>query len=185
MTERDSTSHAAAAGTSGLALSETGRARRDEILRLASATMVSHQRSARRRRQFIAGGTLAAVVMFIGVFAATTTPGEGDKMAAAGGAAAPAVTIEATVNASDRAARSTRAAVSVRLVQTEPAAVARFVMRSPAAVDRLSDEALVQLLASIDRPAGLINMDGQTRLTRNVTDSAAHEDGDRNRPPSS
>lgn len=59
----------------------------------------------------------------------------------------------------------------VVVVKTDPSIVKRYAFDAPARrIQRLDDRALLETLALIGRPSGLIYIDGHARLSRPVTD---------------
>ncbi len=64
----------------------------------------------------------------------------------------------------------------ITIVRTDPNILERYVSRSSSKVEQLSDETLLAMLASLERPTGLIRYDGRVRLTADVTDSLERDD---------
>lgn len=152
-------------------LSTDGMARRDAMLpELLDAMYRHHARRKAARRALVGAGIGAAVVALAwGVSIALSPraavdPLDGAAPRVADGGAEPGET--AITDAPVRAP-------IVAVIVTDPMILDRS--RAPAAtggvrVRRLDDEALLALLDDIGRPAGLIRMKGETRLTRAVAD---------------
>ncbi len=58
----------------------------------------------------------------------------------------------------------------VQIVRSNPAVMERFVVDAPSQVEFIDDVSLLETLAAIDRPSGLVRSGGRSWLTANVTD---------------
>ncbi len=162
-------------------LSEEGLRRREAMLGTLLSEIDSTQAARRKRRRV--SSTLALIIVV--VVAARFTlplvertvergqpivelrPDNASEPLPIGrdraGAVAPRVVVTVV-----RGAHTTR----VLFVDSDPTIVARYAPRLPVGIIRiLDDRALLDTLASIDRPAGLIRMGDQVRLTRPVSDA--------------
>jgi hypothetical protein len=144
-------------------LSLAGKTRRDTMLdELVEVMKHTHHRR-RIRRRVVAGGGCVSVLLLLWVFWPAVRPAE------------RATTAEGPAAQPNRAVTSPRDDLSLRytrLVDTDPTVVDRCRVEPESTVDRIDDRMLVETLASIGRPAGLIRYGGRVLLTHAVTDAA-------------
>ncbi len=143
-------------------LSPMGVARRDAMLPdLIDAMQRLHCRR-RRRKRIAAISTLTgmAVICALSVRLAQIAP----PMAPAPHAANP---VHAPVGS------------IITVVQTDRSTLDRHRPATSFSAILIDDQSLLDVLAEIDRPAGLIRMDGQVRLTAVPTDPPNHDARDR------
>ncbi len=158
--------------------SDETRARRDAILNIAIGQMNMHHRRLRHRRRLVATSAAMITIALLTIFAVTnqrnTTP-------------AMQLADETTLQqpASPQHDPEQSAPDNVQFVRSDSTVLDKYVVRTPHHMNPLTDTELVELLAAIDRPTGLINMDGQVRLTNHVIDLDTNEnDDDPNGSPS-
>lgn len=150
MTKRN---HASDLDTSSLELSPGGSARRDAMLgQLTQSMEMLHHRRRRRRRSAQTVGVVAVLVTCAWV-----------------------VTLQlGSPDASSTNRIADNGASNVDLIDPPPNMESRLVIR-PAErtglIQVIDDAALVTLLASIDRPSGIVRSGGRTWLTAAVTDA--------------
>lgn len=157
-----------------LPLSAAGRARRDAILHAAVQELRVTQARRRRRRRFAAAAVWCAVITVSAMAAMTISDRSRTDVVTRAVAQHPRD--ESQSESQPRAPQQPRAhQAAVRIVQvhTRPDAAQRYAVHTPTRVDRIDDDALVTLLASINRPAGLMYVNGRAQLTRDVTDEPA------------
>jgi len=143
-------------------LSDAGRVRREAMLGEIVAQM---QRLHRRRRvRRTAAASACMVVLLIGL-SLLAMPARG-----------PAPDSRMVVEKPEPAP-----GVSIEIVRTDPSVLQRFAARPTSRTVLLDDEALLDELAAMDRPAGLIRSGGRVWLTADVVDARL----DRARPPES
>lgn len=58
----------------------------------------------------------------------------------------------------------------ITIVRTDPNILERYALPPTSKIETISDEILLNSLASLGRPTGLIRYDGRVRLTNDVTD---------------
>lgn len=64
----------------------------------------------------------------------------------------------------------------ITIVRTDPNILERYALPPTSKIETISDEILLNSLASLGRPTGLIRYDGRVRLTKDVTDKLTSED---------
>ena len=146
-------------------LSAQGIEKRDAILHTAAAAMARHHRMRRRKRVIassamfllIAGG--AIVVNQFALRSSSMSMNQAARHEST-----------ATGEATDVSPPEDGGAVEWRIVRSDSTALSRYAVSNAAPVERLSDAGLARMLESIDRPAGVINVGGEVRLTQNVVD---------------
>jgi len=160
-------------------LSEAGRARRDAILERATGELIATH--TRRRRRRIISAACAWFLVIAGCTAAAISVGSNARIAEQRDrhelvqSPAPALgDVESSAHGPTDADQSRPEHPAVRIVhvQTDDTASDRYAVNTPFHIDRMDDETLLAVLASMDRPAGLIYIEGRARLTRDVTDDA-------------
>ena len=161
-------------------LSSAAQARREAILTLAIEAMTSHRRRLRRRRRITAGGA-GVLALLCAALIAVRLANPSHRSASApqkiAGIEAPADHPDPTTDIAHDS--------NFRIVRTDSSATDRYIVRTPKPIEHLSDDELVQLLAVINRPAGVIHVDGRVQLTaRIVDDPETKDDDDRDRSPS-
>ncbi len=158
------------------ALSETGIGRRDRMLN----ELVGHMRqahAARRTRRRSAIAAFAILVLFVG--AAVLSQRTINPSAQVDHGSVAAIGKTSPIKPSEPTAP---AAVIVRF-HTQPDIVARYAAgtnqdssaTAMRVASRLTDDELLSMLATMERPTGLIRADGRVWLTRNVADDAIAE----------
>ena len=135
-----------------LPLSPAGAARRDEILRRATEAMAERGRARRRRRRAAALALVALPAAALALLRAPTAPAPARIVADA--TPAPAMDL----------------ATDLVRVATPAGILDRYRAAPPPAVVVIDDRGLVETLREIDRPAGVIRIDGRALLTAAVTD---------------
>ena len=163
-------------------LSPAGEARREEMLHELLGEMASVRRARLVRARAAIGVATAAVVggvswMVVGTHAPVSYSGPRLTAAPEPKPASAPVSIEPIRTT---AAPST---IHIEIVSTDPSVAERLtihtelwpqsgtVTRGPLTVTFLDVHGLLRELAAIGRPAGLIEMDGQYRFTRPITDA--------------
>jgi hypothetical protein len=68
----------------------------------------------------------------------------------------------------------------IEIVHTDPGVLDRYRLRTTLRVERVDDAGLIRALEEIDRPAGLVRIDGEVRLTAAVTDAELRPERDPN-----
>jgi hypothetical protein len=148
-------------------LSAAGERRRDAMLGTLVDEMKALHRRRRARRRIAGAATLAVLAIGLTV-TFTVLPTAGPP------AEPPTVIVEAPAPGDIAPAV---AATGITVVRTDPDILDRY---RAAPVDRsgiipLDDDALLVVLASMDRPAGLIRRGDHTWLTTEVTDAGLGE----------
>lgn len=136
-------------------LSGAGRARRDALLPVLEAAVVREGRRRRVRRYAMRSAT-AAVLLAVGVGLVANWPSsQNQRLAGRGSAEGPR-----------------EAAGRVVTLHSRPGVLDRYVVATSfnPADYTMDDRTLVDTLAAIGRPAGLIRVSGRIRLTNPVTD---------------
>ena len=159
-------------------LSKEGERRRDAMLRdlLAQAPGIIARRRRRRRAQ--AGGVAMALVLTGGIVITVMVNSTGNPAPVS--APAPVI-VEAPVEAPIEAPPVERKPlIDFAIVRTsgvvDPSII--YVRTDVDAINAmiLSDDELLRELAAMGRPAGLIRMNGEVRLTRDVVDRTTPAD---------
>jgi hypothetical protein len=143
-------------------LSPAGQARREAMLDELLEVVKRTQRARRlRRRATVIGGCAGLVLLFV-VFTWPGAPGP-----------APQVANLSTGQPTDvRLVEAPRPPACITsVVETDVSVLARYRAVPQPVVARMDDRMLVQTLASIGRPAGLIRFGDDVRLSRPVTDA--------------
>ncbi|MCK4872116.1 MAG: hypothetical protein KAS72_05280 [Phycisphaerales bacterium] len=155
-------------------LTPAGQRRRNAMLDGLMDDMRSVHR-VRRARRCATAVSLAAVCCFAVIAVATrttTTP------------TTPTTSGPIATDTPDPTPSMTRDA---RIVRTNPSIMERYAVRNhrltSITVEHLSDEALLDALAAMGRPAGIIRMEGKTTLSADVTDDAFPRDNKLNMLP--
>ena len=170
-------------------LSKEGERRRDAMLRDLTAQMPGIIAGRRRRRRAMAGGVAMALVLTGGVVITLMANTTGNPAPVS--APAPVI-VEAPVEAPVEpvepvelvdvagAPVEVRPLVDFAIVRTsgvvDPSII--YVRTDVDAINAmiLSDDELLRELAAMGRPAGLIRMNGEVRLTRDVVDRTTPAD---------
>lgn len=142
---------------SQLTLSEKGRHRREAMLvSLEEQMRAIHRRRRLRKRAMIVGAPLAAVAALAAVFAIPPHgPGQGPD----------------SVGSDELAQRPASPAMIVEFIQTDPSIAERYrVAAQGHSIAILSDHALLDALAQLGRPAGLVQSGDHAWVTRDVAD---------------
>ncbi len=149
----------------GAPLSRGGLTRRDEMLHdLVGVMERTHRARRMRRRVLAAGGSLCVLVLLI-------------ALAIPGGTESPDTRLVVESEASDPVPASVttvvpqRAVVITSIVTTDPSVLDRYRANPSSFVVRMTDKTLLETLASIHRPAGLIRFGGEIRISAPVTDA--------------
>lgn len=149
-------------------LSTRGRARRDAMLAELTTAMRTHHTRRRRRRRVAVAGAALAVIAAIPTLAmiATSAPDRAERMVVAP-APLPTGVVEPAADP----------ATSIICVRSDPSLVERYAVHGlRPSIERIDDDGLLDMLAMLDRRAGLVrNADG-VRLTKDVTDAGMAED---------
>ena len=143
-------------------LSDAGQVRREAMLGEIVAQMQRLHR--RRRAQRTAAASACMVVLLIGLSLLAMPARE------------PATDSPPMVKAPEPAPKT-----SIVFVRTDPSVLQRFAARPTSRTVLLDDEALLDELAAMNRPAGLIRVGDRVWLTADVVDARP----DRARPPES
>lgn len=148
-------------------LSDEGAAKRDAILENATAAMVKHHRTRRRKRVAIATAGMivlvsGGVVVSMQMTETTATPGRVEYIVKV------PIAVNELVQEPEEAYDST--AVEWRIVRSDSNIADQYKVRTASLVERIDNAELAQALNAIDRPAGVISIDGHVRLTQNVVD---------------
>lgn len=159
-----------------LRLSELGAVRRDAMLAelLAEMNAMHRRRRQRRTAALIAAPVVAvsAAVIFWLANSAGTGPqrsGRGSELVADAPQRQPSIEPERQPGAAASEHEKT-SMVGVEYVKTEIGIADRYRAVSAPNVERLDDAALLDTLARLNRPAGLIRSQGRVWLTADVTD---------------
>ncbi|MCP4250445.1 MAG: hypothetical protein GY778_25665 [bacterium] len=143
-------------------LSPEGNARREAMVGPLVEVMRHTHRSRRRRRRVLAGGGTLAVLF---VVLKLTLPGgmtpQNDRQVADN---------TGNVNSGADAVSNPRACVT-EIIQTDETVRERFRAAPVRRVAMITDRMLVDDLFAVGRPAGLIRMGNEVRLTAPVTDA--------------
>jgi len=152
-------------------LSSEGRERRDAILRDVSARLPGIASARRRRRRSVAGGAAVALLLVVGgavVLTMQQRPANQPTLTPPNVAAPEAPPVNETPSIDFQIVRTNDEIDPTMIVRTDPEAINAMVV---------SDEELLRTLAEMGRPAGLIRMNGQVRLTRDVVDPPERGNG--------
>ena len=145
-------------------LSPAGLARREAMLDELVEVVKRTRRTRRLRRRMLATGGCAALILMLiwlglpGAFVHTEAPQFAEDIPSRPTGAAP-----------DESAKR-RAPVTV-LIKTDPTVVERYRAGPTGRIVQMDDRMLLESLAAIDRPAGLIRFGDQVRLSAAVTDA--------------
>jgi len=145
-------------------LSPTGLARREAMLDELIGVVKRTRRARRVRRRMLAVSGCMGLLLMMGWVARSGSPIPGEAPRIAETASDSPSTIQHTTDPQRRH-------VVTLIVQTDPAVVERFRARPRDSIVRIDDRMLLDALASIDRPAGLIRFGDRIRLTKPVTDA--------------
>lgn len=148
-------------------LSDAGAERHGAILRNSTIAMTKHHRMRKRKRVVASCAFLVVIVGGAVVFSQSSLF---SSTATIHKIAATETAIEEP--ALDRLQDVGGAAVRWRVVRSDSTAMEQYKVRATATVEHLNDVELARLLDSIDRPAGVISIGGQVRLTRSVVDES-------------
>ena len=145
-------------------LSPAGLARREAMFDELVEVMTRTHRARRTRRRMLAiGGCTGLLLLLIRLsLPVASTPTKAPQIA-------DGPPQRSTGNVIDNSPEH-RACVTV-LVQTDPAVVERYRARPTGRIVRMDDRMLLETLASIHRPAGLIRFGDRIRLSAAVTDA--------------
>jgi hypothetical protein len=152
-------------------LSEAGRTRQAAMLNELKSAMAALHRRRRIRRRVAA----ALAVIVLGA-AAVTVPGtRSTSRPESGVTTGPDSGLRPPVADSGqqrRAAAAAQRVVDFAVVQTDPTILERYAAHPPpvAEIEYIGDDRLIQTLAAIGRPAGLIRIADEFRFTAPVTD---------------
>jgi hypothetical protein len=152
-------------------LSASGRQRRARMLEELTTTMRCVHRDRRLRRRAAAGTFMIATLVALSMLSMPERASVGERLDMVLTPPQP------TPGSSEP---------SVRIVRTDPSILDRYVSRPSSSAIIVDDEGLLETLAAINRPAGLIRSEGRVWLTANVVDP--RDDDDRQPiadPPSS
>jgi len=162
-----------------MALSEEGRRRRDAMLSGLQGEVVRSARRRRRRRRLGAGAAALGLLVAGGVIIATLSPPPAT--------APPVADNGARSGAEARPARPESARIIVRRVETDAGIASRLraagVVSVP--IHAVSDAELLETLAELGRPAGLVRTPERVWLTADVTDEPPAPADDDETPPGS
>ena len=143
-------------------LSPKGRSRRDamlaDMLRLVDVTR------ARRRRRRQAASAATMLLLALALFRVARFAGPDEPGLAIRGPSHEGSTAVVVGRVADSGVRLTE------LVHDDATSVERLRADAPRRIIWLDDESLLSELASMNRPAGLLRHNGETRLTVAVTD---------------
>jgi len=158
------------------ALSPAGQSRREAMLARLVDSMGAIHRRRRTRRRALVGSALAIAVVAWWIPAMPTM----DEVEPIQVVSAPSTPSRGARDPAPQAMRSAR----IKTVRTRPDLVARYQPRTdkpalirhvaasePVAVEIIGDTLLIEVLAGIDRPAGLVRTEGKVWLTAAVTDA--------------
>ena len=145
-------------------LSSHGRARREVMLEELIQAMDRTHRRRRARRRLLAGAGCVCLALVLVRLLLPVPSGPRYEHQSAGLSGGHAVS---TAGDQDRRGYT----VIADIVQTDPAVLERCRARPTGSVLRIDDQILLTTLASINRPAGLIRIGGQVRLSAPVTDA--------------
>jgi hypothetical protein len=145
-------------------LSEAGQMRRDAMLGDLLLAMDTHHRRRHTIRRTVS--VCGALLLIAGAAAYIIT---------AAGANAPitAHSIVAT-NTQESIAPSPAPGMLIARIDTDPTVLDRYRMANASSAIILSDTDLLESLREINRPAGLVRMEGEVWLTASVVDDPAY-----------
>ena len=148
----------------GEPLSPAGQARRDAMLDELTEVVTETRRTRKRRRRALAAGGGTAVALFLLVLltlpAGLDHSGEARLVRNPG----PAAPVEQTTQTDHQPA------CAIAMVQTDPDILPRHVAEPRHIVIVMDDRALLDTLAAMGRPTGLIRFGQQVQLSAPVTD---------------
>jgi hypothetical protein len=145
-------------------LSDRGRERRDAMLDELRGSMRDLHRTRRMRRSAIA---VVASLTILVVLAIIALPGP----------------TALTPGTTARIEPAEAPAVRITIVQTDPTILARYAATPTPRVRMLDDEALLDALDALGRPAGLVRSGGRAWLTANVTSTSPDDEFKSDDPP--
>jgi hypothetical protein len=143
-----------------LPLSPEGEQRKDEILREVSQRLPGIAARRRARRRAVRGSLAVALALTAGVVVVLTRSTPSNP-----------VPTPAPIIAESPAPE--RPLIDFAVIHTSPVDPVMMYVRADTEVINamvISDDELLRELAAMGRPAGLIRMNGQVRLSRDVTD---------------
>ena len=147
-------------------LSPAGLARREAMLEdLIGVVKRTHRVRRVRRRALAAGGCVCVTLMAVWL----ALPGASGPHRVASTVQRP--TGGPDVRVVEPPLVPVRQACVIAIVHTDPTVLERCRARSTGLVVRMDDRMLLDTLASIDRPAGLIRFGNRVRLSAPVTDA--------------
>lgn len=149
--------------TRNLTLTPPGAARRDAMREELLDAFCSMHRARRIRRRAVLSAAL--------VILATGTGWVGARLAQRGSNTAPrqhAAAPSGLVQIIEQAPSGT--AVEFAVVQTRSSTLVTYIEQAAPLVELVDDERLLETLAQMERPAGLIEVGGAVRLTHDVVD---------------
>ena len=144
-------------------LSPTGLARREAMLDELCEVVRQTHRTRRRRRRIVGTGGSLCLLMILAWLSASSAFGPDDTDTITRNPTVPSPVAEPHE-------APVRPRFAIRTVATDPTVMDRYHAKATGAVVRMDDRMLLDTLASIGRPAGLIRFGGQVRLTSAVTD---------------
>lgn len=145
-------------------LSQAGQQRRDAMLgELMHAMDAHHRRRHRIRRTMSVCGALLLIA------------GAAAYIISAAGANTPPTHATLAVNTQKSLATEPAAAVLIARIETDPTVLDRYRTKATRDATILSDTELLESLREINRPAGLVRMDGEAWLTASVVDDPAYD----------
>ena len=146
-------------------LSQVGRARREEMLGELVEVMERTHRARRVRRRALATGGSAlvlAIFMYLVLPRVSQNPPVPDFVENTPQRVPAPIGVQAEPQ---------RTTVLTKVITSDPSVLERLRADPPQAVIRMNDRMLLDALASIDRPAGLIRLGDDIRLSAPVTDA--------------
>jgi len=154
------------------ALTPEGCDRRDAMLDDLVLRMGAIHRGRRARRRTVAGGSVLVLTAAITVLAIAPWRGPGPVPVPVQGQ--PAVARSGTAPAPP----------DIRIVSTDPGVLDRYITTPRRYTVEIDDRTLLDELAAIDRPTGLIRTAGRVWLTADVIDAPLrpHQPGQPDRP---
>ena len=148
-------------------LSDEGKLRRETILEELTAELGRRQKTRRIRRHAIALSSLAFALAggtYVGSLVISVPAQRTDSSS------------QVNSSAADTVPSPTPTALVVQRIATDPTIVTRWQMPEASAVVHLDDDGLLQTLDEIDRPSGIVRIQGRVWLTHAVADQ--HVDPD-------
>jgi hypothetical protein len=137
-------------------LSPQGQARSEAMLHELVGFMHTNRRRRTERKTLIAGVLFIALTSAIALTALTTVN---------------TLNMPRPLLPNDRSSVLSHASNQFEIVPTSPGIADRYRANVIARVERLDDRSLLNVLAQLNRPTGLIRSEGRTWLTQDVTDA--------------